>query len=358
MRYPTALLSLVLIVVMIAVSAAPVSAADGFGVRQPANPAVDGQTLYLAGPGLTRFDLDGFRQPWQALADHSYEAAVVTRQAVLAAGSSGLTALDRRSGTPLWRLTVGQRLFAPVVSGPTAYLGGEQGLLYAVAVDDGRLRWRRRFDGWVYSPAVGEQRLFVAGQEPLLRALDRRDGRTLWAVPLPQESVYRPVFTRGQVIVTTFSGDVIAVAAADGAVRWRVRDDAPNHSPLPAADLLLFRTFAGPVKARRASDGRLVWQSRQALSAQPLHVVDGRVLAVDARDQVVILDVASGQPLTRLAAHPPVRYPPAVVDGRLLLLSRPGTAQPLRLTLLPWSTLHPRNPQPITEEIIPEESIQ
>lgn len=311
-------------------------------VDYPANPVALANSVYLAQKGLLRFDVNGLdvnelRLVWQALPDYRSDAPVVTAQTVLAGGSAGLVAVSREHGTVLWRLASKARLFSPTIAAGVVYVGGEDGSLRALNESSGQLHWQREFDGWVYAPAVIDKRLIIAGQEHVVRGLKTADGELLWQFALDQEAVFRPIAVQDSVVVTTYSGAVLALATSDGSLRWRKRGKTPYNSPVVVGNTLVFRTFAGPLIALSADSGQQLWQSQQRLSAQPLCVSDGRVVAVSDSGDVVVLDAASGSIQRRYPSRGQVIASPAVVGQRLVLFTDAGvTKRWPRLSVFPW----------------------
>lgn len=310
------------------------------GFYYPANPNFTGDALFIAHNGVARFDVNRLQPLWRAAPGLSADAPVVTATAVLAGSSSGLAALDRQSGKQLWRLRSPARIFSPSASDQIAYAGSEDGILRAVLISTGAVLWQRRFDGWIYPPAIYADRLVGGGQEQRLYAIGRSDGKLLWQIPLSQELVYRPVDIDGKhVVVTTFSGEILALSAADAAVYWRVRDSVANLSPVVADGRLYFRTFAGPLKVRSATDGQLLWQSRRQLSGHPIQVVNGYVLARDDSGNVFVLDAQDGRTLWQQRIQGEPIGKPIMLANRLILFtdSRGLHGWP-KATAMNWST--------------------
>jgi outer membrane protein assembly factor BamB len=107
----------------------------------------------------------------------------------------------------------------------------------------------------------------------------------------------------GRVIAADRSGDVAALAAADGAVQWRVHlGEAMAVGPELEGGRVVVATSAGALVALDAGDGREIWRS--ALGAAPIApplVADGRMMVVTEAPALVAIDPASGAILGRLA---------------------------------------------------------
>ncbi|MEZ5594019.1 MAG: PQQ-binding-like beta-propeller repeat protein [Gammaproteobacteria bacterium] len=311
------------------------------GLAQAANPALQDDSVYLAYQGLIRLDLPTLRPRWRVPLEWGQAEPVVSGDTVLLGNSRGLQALSTATGELRWQRRSSSRVFAPGVAGERVYAGSENGHLQALSLSDGSLLWQRQFDGWVYAPAIAANVLIVAGQEPVVRALDPANGATLWEYPLTQEAVHYPVLADARnVIITTFSGTVLALDVATGALRWRVQDSSPNHSPLVSGATLYFRTFEGPVIARAAQDGRELWRSKQALSTHALQLAGESLLAVDEFGAVVVLAQSSGTLIRRYPDPAELLGTPLAMNGRVLFFRDAGGANSWpRLTVIPWSIM-------------------
>ncbi len=155
-----------------------------------------------------------------------------------------------------------------------------------------RLLWYRQsqsgtdVDEALAPPAVWGGRVFFADTRGRLVSLDARTGEYRWQRRL-QDGSEAPEFTAGPTVVAdaagptllfgTREGEVLALRAEDGALRWRA-------------------TLTSEILSAPASDGRVV----------VVHVNDGRVFALDVRD---------GKPLW-------------VYEGTVPPLSLRGTSRP------------------------------
>lgn len=310
-------------------------------IRYPVNPQLTGQAVYVAHDGITRFARDTLRPLWHTRSDHAADALLITDRAILFGSSSGLHAVDPTSGQPLWHLSSSARLFSPSAAEGIAYVGGEDGSLRAVNIASGEVLWQRRFQGWIYPPAIVGDRLVIGGQAHRVRGLDITTGQPRWEVPLSQELVYRPVATGdGGVIVTTFAGEILALSAQEGSLRWKVRDKVAPFSPILMAERLYYRTFAGAVKVRHQSDGTLIWETPQNLAAYPLWVGDGRIVAIDSAARITVLQATSGQVLWQ--HNIPYAEPignPLTLNERIVFFTRDkGTSRRLRPIVTQWPT--------------------
>jgi outer membrane protein assembly factor BamB len=210
--------------------------------------------------------------PWLG----SRAAAAIAADTVIAPfnRTAGLFGWDATDGTGRWTNTSGATLAmnaTPVIVDDTAFVANASGDVTALSLATGTGRWSRRFtDGgfdWGYSimtaPAHADGRLFVATQWHDLVAVDAATGGELWRATSPSSplnfSHYRsdqpgfiasPVVTGDVVWVGRPDGQLLALAAADGAELWSTNLGAPiTAAPAPAGDVLIVATYDGTIRA-------------------------------------------------------------------------------------------------------------
>ena len=265
----------------------------------PSNPLITATEVFLSDNGISSYRKNDASLRWQALGDRHSDDPVISAELLLVGSSTGLYAFHRDDGELAWRLKTPVRVFSPTVAGDFVYLPSTNGLLTKLGLADGRVIWQRQLPGWIYPPALADGVLVVGGNEHQVLGLSPADGRTQWRIALDQELVYRPVAVDDRtVVVTTFAGEILALAANDGTPLWRARDSVANLSPVVTADTLFFRTLGGDLRARRRSDGSLLWSAEvEGIASQPPVIAGDRVLVLDANQRTHRFDINTGKPL-------------------------------------------------------------
>src|SRR3954453_8353329 len=169
----------------------------------------------------------------------------------------------------VWSLTGRVLLeFGPVLGGKSLYLLKNNGALYAIAKDTGRVRWKRRL-GFLAaaSPAYGDDKVYVtllqrgprtrAGRAIALRA---SDGKILWNRLLPSRSESSPLLDGGNLYFGSENGSVYSLRTSDGSVRWKFKARGAVKSALALADgKLYFGDYSGHMYAVAENSGRPAW---------------------------------------------------------------------------------------------------
>jgi outer membrane protein assembly factor BamB len=158
--------------------------------------------------------------------------------------------------------------FGPVLGGKSLYLLKNNGALYAIAKNSGRIRWKRKLgylaaaspaygDGVVYVTLLQRGRHTRAGRAIALRA---SDGKILWNRLLPSRSESSPLLDGDHVYFGSENGNVYSLRKNDGSVRWKFKAKGAVKAALAMADgKLYFGDYSGRVYAIWADSGKLAW---------------------------------------------------------------------------------------------------
>lgn len=218
--------------------------------------------------------------------------AVGDEHVFVTSSDNRLTALNLDDGSSAWtkrrqhrqRFTItGQA--GPCVLGDRVVTGYSDGRLIAYEAADGETAWKRdlsgedgRFADVDTTPMKVGGRLVVAGYGSGVHALDPDDGDELWVHE--GEGFGRPAARGGRLYVPKASGELVALDAASGEARWRLRTtDGTPHTPAVAGRYLLVPVEDGLLVVE-SSSGRALerFDDRYGIAATPA-VHGGRVFA-------------------------------------------------------------------------------
>ncbi len=227
-----------------------------------------------------------------------------------------------------WRTSIGygsayrQRIVAgPVVADGSVFTVDAFGTVAAHALADGARRWSRDttpedenavpLGGGV---AVAGGVVHVATAASQLLALDAASGEVRWRVRLPAPARGAPTVAGGRIFVPTVENHLVAFSAEDGRRLWTHRAQPvttlPLGLPAPAVEgeAVVAGFGTGELFALRARDGRLLWGEALGSIANTsladiigitgLPVIDrGRVIAVGLGNTAIAVDLRSGRRL-------------------------------------------------------------
>ncbi|MBW8270830.1 outer membrane protein assembly factor BamB family protein [Caldovatus aquaticus] len=209
----------------------------------------------------------------------------------------------------------------PIVAGGTAYAVDAVGVVSAFDAATGGRRWRldsrpeQERDGAVGGGAAFEgDTLYVASGLAEMLAVAPADGTVRWRTRLPAPTRGAPTVAGGRIFVPTIENQLLALSAEDGRRLWTHRASpataVPLGLPAPAVegDIVVAGFASGELSALRAADGRVLWTETLAPAGgsslaeiagiRALPVVDrGRVYAIGMGGLAIAIDLRSGRRL-------------------------------------------------------------
>lgn len=194
-----------------------------------------------------------------------------------------------------------------------------------------------------FPPAIGYGRLYFTNSTGVLFAVNTRTGKHAWRFESGRCAASSPAVADGTVYQTFLNrppcnssrsdidGEVVALAAGFGRVRWRTRIGPSESPPLVANGLVYVGDWRGKVYALDARTGEVRWSFQTedkvkggaALSSGRLYIgsYDSHVYALDARTGRLVWKAAA-QP--RLGPRGTFYSTPAVAYGRVYIGSTDG----------------------------------
>jgi outer membrane protein assembly factor BamB len=150
-------------------------------------------------------------------------------------GSSGVYALDARSGEKVWSYTTGIVGTSPAVANGMIYIGSWDYNLYGLNAHSGAKVWSRRLNAVYSSPAVANGVVYVGSADGKLYALNGRTGVLLWSYQTDDLLFSSPAVANGVVYFGAAGGNVYALNADTGAELWSFQtnnnvDSSPSVS--------------------------------------------------------------------------------------------------------------------------------
>ncbi|NUW42788.1 outer membrane protein assembly factor BamB family protein [Nonomuraea rhodomycinica] len=264
---------------------------------------------------------------------------VVTGGVVYATSGDGtVSALDAATGAVRWRHRTGGSVEdGHVVAHGAVYAAGSVGGLVALDAGTGRPRWSRKLivSGHL---VVAAGRLYLWTRHPTwslkaeLVALDATSGKRLWSFePAGDMLTPEPVLAGDVVLAGSDHGVVYALAPATGTERRRYRLGAEHDRILllRAGATVYATSSSGDVNALDAVSGEVRWRSRitGTIASRPV-VAGGTVYVGDDEGTTHALDAATGTPLWQVRAggdQPMFTWRAAVAGGLLYTVGRDRT---------------------------------
>ena len=101
--------------------------------------------------------------------------------------------------------------FPPVVGGGIAYVGLDEGNLFALDAVSGRLLWTREIELYA-PPAVHDGVVYAGSPDGILYALDAASGESRWRYTTDSKISFSPVVAGNMVYVISHDGYVHAIS--------------------------------------------------------------------------------------------------------------------------------------------------
>jgi len=222
---------------------------------------------------------------------------------------------------------------------PLVLAAAYNGDLLAFSADErtiGRLVWRFRTGGTIFGqPSFDPQRgrIYFGASDKRLYALDGR-GLFLWSFLTGDNVATQPLVVNDLVIFGSEDGNVYALDADTGVLRWRAEAGAAVASSPAKVDeqRLIVGTDDGQVLAYAIEDGELLWDfDADGPVEADIVIAEDKALVTVSTGALIALDTETGEELWRYSVGGAIRQSPAVGNGLAVVLSHPGRLTALSL---------------------------
>ncbi len=276
-----------------------------------------------------------------------------------------LYAVDAETGVQRWMfLTKGPVPSTPAVAGGLVYVASYDGNFYAVDARTGRLKWKfatggeRRFeakglhglqpknqtiadpfDVYLSSPVVAEGKVYFGSGDGNVYALDALTGALRWKYSTGDVVHASPAYVSGTVFVGSFDSYFYALDGATGELNWRFHggEDPVIHnqvgfqsSPAVVNGVVYTGCRDSMVYALDAATGEQKWKFENAgswVNSTPA-VANGKVIFATSDSALLhIVDAATGKSLAKQQLQAYVFSSPAVASGIVYLGVLNGTLE-------------------------------
>lgn len=235
---------------------------------EQSSPAISGGVVYFGafdnfvyaldaetGKLVWKFDAGGSMLSSPALNDDSLFIGTMAGR---------LFCIDRKTGKEKWSFQENDKpiFSSPVVTQDLVTFTSYDKCIYAVDVNDGKIKWKYETEGEIFSSTtVVAGTVYVGSNDKNLYALDLKTGRLHWKSDLNGAVFSSPAVTDNSIYVGSSDGHVYCLKRTDGSRHWRykVGDDVKVWtSPIAIQGRLYFGSHAGDVicLTEKASDDK------------------------------------------------------------------------------------------------------
>lgn len=237
-----------------------------------------------------------------------------------------VTAIEPKTGKEIWSVNLsdidGKSGFfksnkpALISGGPVAginkiFLGSENGKIYALDAETGKLDWQSTIKGEVLSaPAIDAGILVVNSSSGVMKAYNASTGEELWKIDqdtpaLTLRGISAPAISSGGVFIGTPDGNVSVYILENGQQGWSAPVGEPtgstefervidvDSSPAVFGDKVYTISSRGNLVALELRTGQVVWE-RQYSSYTDLLVSTNNIYLTDIKGHVYAVDRLNG----------------------------------------------------------------
>jgi eukaryotic-like serine/threonine-protein kinase len=303
--------------------------------------------------------------------------AVVDGVAYVGSDDHILYAVDLASGGLKWKFKTGSRVASsPAVASGTVYFGSYDDNFYAVDIATGKLKWKFKtagehrftathlhgtqpvkeampdpFDCYLSSPAIWQGNVYFGSGDGNVYALDAASGDLKWKFKTGDVVHASPTISDGTVFIGSWDSYFYALDAATGKERWRFKtgEDPDTHnqvgiqaSAVVADGIVYFGCRDSNFYAVEAATGQKKWafSNKGSWVIGSAVVQDGKVYFATSDSALLhALDAKSGTPVFSLEFKKwPFFSSPAIAGGLLYVGSHSGKlyAVDLKAQKLSW----------------------
>ena len=284
-------------------------------------PVLTAKAIFAAaGPQLGSFNLDTGKANWTINLTEQITAGVgqINQQLFVATQSGRLVAISSDDGSVLWQVNISsEALAAPQANSKIVVVQTVDGKVSAYAINDGKFQWSYAVSlpsltvRGTSTPLVNESYTYAGFASGKLVALDNQAGNVVWQKAVGsaegRSEIERWVDVDGVLTladdvlyVTSYQGNLAAIDALTGAVKWQQPVSSLNGVTL-MGDAVLVVDAQDVVRAYDREQGYVLWRN-DALQYRSLAAPMGlakHVLVVDAQGYAHVLQRSDGELLGR-----------------------------------------------------------
>jgi outer membrane protein assembly factor BamB len=221
---------------------------------------------------------------------------------------------------------------SPAIVGGVAYVGSDDGNVYAVNATTGAVLWTFRTGGAVdSSPAVAGGVVYIGSNDATVYALNASTGAKVWSFTTGSKVTASPLVANGIVYVGSRDGVLYALRASGGTVAWKTSKIWTMwNGPALANGVLYVETDQSKLFAFDAATGTQTWSATLGGRGRSSPAVVGGVVYTGCDDgRVYAFNATTGALKWKTGVLPGVapvlvRSSPAVWNGMVYVSTLEG----------------------------------
>ena len=306
--------------------------------------------------------LHGIRWKFETHGEVVSTPAIVQGVVFVGSNDGNLYALDQQTGAMKWKFEAHSRVpSSPAVADGVVYFGSYDGFFYAVDASDGKLKWKFRnagerrfaathlhgsqpvgetmpdpFDVYLSSPAVWNGKVYFGSGDGNIYALDAATGSVKWKFHTGDVVHASPAIADGRLYIGSWDSYFYALDANSGKQLWRFKtgEDPDIHnqvgiqsSATVAQGMVYFGCRDSNLYALDAATGAKKWvfNNKGSWVITTPFVRDGKLyFATSDTALMQIVDAQTGASIDTIKFHWPIFASPVLAGNLLYVASHDG----------------------------------
>lgn len=278
-----------------------------FGSAIVGTPVLDRDLLYVVlahdEESVIAYNLRFASIKWKAkIGDVESSPLILDKRLYVTTLTGKLVCLEKNDGMIAWTYELPSHVRTRIIhSSPASdstliVFGCDNGSVYAVGANDGKLRWSiNTRKSVVASPSISRGKVFIGSLDSTLYALDVSTGKQLWAQPLGAKIYSSQAVDHNRVYVGTVGRTIYCLDAENGTIIWKVNTNGViNSPPLISGNVVYVGCIDKVLYALQGETGDVLWQFRTEGRIKTMPIISKNYLFVLAEDRSVIAFTHSG----------------------------------------------------------------
>jgi len=267
------------------------------------------------------------------------QPAAVEEELVIGSTDGHVYRANQRNGRVLWTSDYPGKsiVSAPVVADGRVYVTSIDNRLTALSWEDGSRLWDKKRPHASEFTITGQAGVTLFGESVItgfsdghLVAFGAEDGATLWSADLAGGRTEfvdvdsTPVVVEDLVVASSYRQGLYGLDAATGTVTWLVKGEGYG-TPAAIEGMLYVPQASGRVVAVRAADGAVRWVAKSFSDRARTPAVSHKYVLAPFGESLALIDRGSGRTLTRYDDARGVDATPEMAYGTAFVLGNSGT---------------------------------
>jgi outer membrane protein assembly factor BamB len=271
-----------------------------FGSAIVGTPILDGDMISVPlaneNEGLKSYNLKTGMIEWQQPIGNVETSLLLVGNKLLVTTLEGkLFCMEKTKGTIIWIYKIASSKktksihSSPASDGQIVVFGCDNGLLYAVSVETGKLCWSAKTRSSILaSPAVRDGRVLIGSTDSTLYAFALSTGNKLWETFL-SGSIHSSMAVGRNRIYAVVEREIYCLDAINGSIHWKIKlDGVINSAPLLSGNVVYVGTLCKTIYALDVNIGTVLWQHKMQGRIKTMPLIFKDHLMVFAEDRSVI----------------------------------------------------------------------